>query len=245
MRRSVKLWSLLLLIVVMVLGACNGEDGDEESPPEPQELLTEAAQSLNEAESFRLGIRHEGPSTEIDAGEFVVIFNNATAFFVSPDRVWAKVSVAIGDLTQEVEVIAIEDRQYINNSFLTGGEWQAEVFAQGFQPSDLQSDEKGIGSALLSMDDAELLGREEIAGGVAVYHLRGTVDAQKVRSVTVGLMASDQGAIETEVYIRRDDTRRVARIVLKEPTETDEVKIWTIDFDSYNRDFEIEEPDIP
>lgn len=242
-------WLSLLIILAAVLVGCNGNDDDEDdTPPDAQTLITEAAQNLDQAQSFRLLLRQEGAPTEIEVGlpdelSLVIVFQNAEAFFVSPDRIQATVSVGISDATQEINIVVVEDRQYVNHGLLTGGEWQQLRFAQGFEASDLQSPDNGIGAALMSMTNLEYVGTAEVSGGIETYHLRGTVDANKIRSVTVGLMATEEGDIGMDVYVRRQGTRRVARLELDEPTADGEVKHWVIEFDRYDNVPEIQEPE--
>jgi hypothetical protein len=241
-----RFWTGLLLVTV-ILAACRGNGKKEtETPPDARALITKAAESINSASSFRLELRQEGTPTVLETVLLadMITFNSAQAFFVSPDRVRAKVSIAIGEVTQEVLLVAVEDRQYLSNGILTGGSWQQQSFASGFQPADLQSPEKGIGSALLAVENLELVGNEDL-DGVPVYHLRGVVAAEKVRSVTVGLMANDQGNVDIDIYMRRDESSRLAQIRLREPAGEDaEPTVWLISFDSYNQEFDIEEPTI-
>ena len=239
----------LLLPVALVLASCSDPDDEQtETPPDPAELVQEAAGKIDQAESFRLELRQEGPPTHIrnELGLDVTL-NNADAIFVQPNRLRARVSVAIGQVTQDVQVVAVDDRQYANNLFLTNDEWQVMIFAANFSPQDLQSIENGIGTALRSMQNVELVGREDL-DGVSVYHLHGTVDAGRVRSVTVGLIRTAEGEIGLDVYIRTKDGFP-ARIVLEEPpdpnAETDEPRVWNIDFTGYNNydASQIEEPE--
>ena len=200
-------------------------------------------------------LRQEGVPTVIETDLLgdALRFNNAEALFVSPDHIRARVSISVGELTQDVLIIVVEDRQYLSSGVLTGDDWFRQDFAVGFRAEDIQSEENGIGTALLSMENVELIGNEEISGGISVYHLTATVAAERVRSVTVGLMASaSDTTLNADIFVRRDDTRRLARIVLTEPIEienpddgsiTIETKTWTIDLDSYNQPFEIAEPE--
>jgi hypothetical protein len=244
----VPLSTLLLLVSVVLAGCRDSDDEKTETPPDPAKLVQEAADKIDQAESFRLELRQEGPPTEIkNELDLDVTFSSADAIFVRPNRLRARVSVAIGAVTQDVQVVAVGDSQYTNNRFLTNDEWLAMTFAASFSPGDLQSAENGIGHALRTIQDIELVGREDL-DGIPVYHLRGLVDASRVRSVTVGLIGTEEGKIELDVYIRTKDSF-LARIVLKEPldpnAETGEQRIWNIDFTGYNNydASQVEEPE--
>lgn len=237
---------LLLLVLVLGIAACNSDNDDKATPP-PQDLMAEAADSLDQATSFRLIIRPDGATVVIKTSliEEGIELNKAEARFASPNKVRANVSVRIDAVTQEVQVVAISDRQYLQLPILTGDNWLVQDFAAGFVPEDLQSAENGIGAALRAMQEMEYVGTTEVSG-IPVYHIRGLVPASKVRSVTVGLIAAQEGLLKTDVYIRRDDTNRVARIVVEEPPVDAEsaATIWTIEIDSYNQDVTITEPEV-
>ncbi len=243
--------SLLIILLAAMLFACNGDDDEDETPPDAQGLITEAAQNFNQASSFRLELRQDGVPTKMDVAlsdDLVtsITVQRAEAFFVSPDRVRARVSVSQeSDATIDIDLVVVEDRQYIGGPlislFLDGDEWLATQFAADFEAGDLQSPENGIGAALLAMQNIEYVGTADVSGGVPVYHVRGTVSAEKVRSVTVGLMATEAGEVGIDVYIRRQGTRHVAQIELEEPTPEGN-KTWIIQFNQYDDTFVIEEP---
>lgn len=244
-----RLWLVLVLLMAIVaLIACGNSDEDDEAPEDVNAILNAAADELDNAESFQLVLQTSGaPTTFVFAGFDAVIFNNATATFISPNTVKADLSVAIGASTQKGEIVAVEDRQYFNQPLITGGEWDAMELVPNFEPADLQSPETGIGSALRNMRDVEFIGNEEV-NSLAVHHIRGTVDAERVRSVTVGLMSTATGDIVIDIYVRRDGTNRVALIELEEPSppdsEEDLSKTWEIEFRGYNQDYTINEPEV-
>lgn len=241
-------WKWLLVLVLMLgVAACRSNKQDEATPPPPQDLIRQAADSLDQAASFRLIIRPQGAAVVIKTDLITqgIELNKAEARFASPNKVRASVSVRIEAATQEVQVVAISDRQYIQLPILTGDNWLVQDFAAGFMPEDLQSEENGIGAALRAMETLEYVGTNDI-GGIPVYHVRGMVPAAKVRSVTVGLITAQDGLIKADVYIRRDDTRRVAQIILTEPLDENgnNATTWTIEIDSYNQDITITEPEV-
>jgi hypothetical protein len=238
-----KYWKFVaFLFIIILLGACRSGDNNDDKPVDTQALINKSADEWNNAESFTLNIRHDGPAPIIaEVLGQPIVFNSAEAKFVSPDRVGAVASIAIGDLNVEVTLFAVGDRQYT----LLAGRWCQEVFAIGFDPADLQSSERGIGSALLSIENLEMVGNEEIEGGIAVYHLKGSVETERVRSVTVGMISSGTGNSDIDIFIRRDDTNRLARVIINEINPEDDVsRVWTIDFLGYNQPYPLDEPDV-
>lgn len=249
--KSYRLLTIGLLLMLLVLAACNGNGDEDETPPDSQALLTEAATNINAAESFRFEVRQSGAPTYFSFEGFEdleISLNSANATFESPNSVLATISVLIGGQTQDIAVIAVENRQYYKHPLLTGGEWAQETLVSDFEPSDLLSAESGIGNALLSMRDVTYVGNTEVKS-VPVYHLRGVVDAELAQAVTFGLMDTATGDVQMDVYVRREGTRRLARIEIVEPSPTDAEedlsKTWEIDFDRYNQETNIAEPPIP
>jgi hypothetical protein len=236
-----------MLLVVGIVACGNGDDKEEDTPADPAALMRETATNIDQAQSFRLLLDQEGQPTIIENElDIEVSFNNADAIFVQPDRVRAKVSVSIEALTQDLQIIAVSENQYVNNRFLTNDQWQAMTFAHDFSPADLQSADQGIGNALRSAQNVELVGEEEL-DGVPVYHLKAIVEANLVRSLTVGLIGTREGTVEIDIYIRTRD-KNLAQINLNEPpdAESQESTIWTISFagyGNYNAD-EITEPEV-
>lgn len=237
-----------MLLVVGIVACKNNDDEKEETPVNPTALIQETAANMDAAQSFRLLLDQEGQPTIIENElDIEVSFNNADAIFVQPDRVRAKVSVSIEALTQDLQIIAVGENQYVNNRFLTNDQWQAMTFAHDFSPADLQSADQGIGNALRSARNVELVGEEELEG-VPVYHLKAVVEANLVRSLTVGLIGTREGTVEIDIYIRTRD-KNLAQVKLNEPPQPDaesqEQTIWTISFagyGNYNAD-EIAEPE--
>ena len=245
-------WRNLSIAVgfLFVIAACGDSNDDKtETPADPAALMQEAASQIDQAQSFRLLLAQEGQPTVIENElELAITFNSADAIFVQPDRVRGKVSVSIEALTQEVQLIAVAENQYINNRFLTNDQWTLMTFAHDFLPSDLQSADQGIGNALRAAQNVQLIGEEEL-DGVPVYHLKADVEATLVRSVTVGLIGTHEGTIEIDVYIRTRD-KNLAQIKLNEPAQPDaenqDPTIWTISFAGYGnyKAEEVEEPEV-
>jgi hypothetical protein len=241
-----KRWIVLLL--VLVLAACNGNGNDDESEDaDPQELMNEAAQQIDDAETFQIQLKVEGAPVSLNAESIGVAmdlnFKSAVADFVSPDRLGGNVEVQLEDSVVDFVVRVIGEEQYVQLPSLLGGGWQNVRFLSDFNPSQLVGD-AGIAAALRSVQNVELVGEEEL-DGLPVYHLRGTIEAGLVRAVTVGLIGTEEGSLPIDLYIRRRDNRlETFRIVEPAAEEGGDTTTWTISLYDYNEDMSVEVPDI-
>lgn len=242
------LFLIILISVALMTVACGSDDEDEAPPEDLNALINNAATELDNASSFQFELRQSGaPTYFFIAGfeEYEIIFENAVATFVADNIIQANLNVDFNGSTVKAEIIAAGANQYLRLAEVTGNNYWQDEYVADFVPADLLSDEKGIGSALRSMQNVEFIGNEEILS-LPVYHLRGTVAAERIRSVTVGLMSTETGDIVTDIYIRRDGTNRLAYIELQEPSpagaEEDLSKTWEIEFRGYNQPYTIVEP---
>lgn len=239
--------AFVAMIAVIAIGAYiflftddNGEENTTELP-DAEELMQTAAVNLESADSFQMELRQSGTPTQItEVLDNPIYFDRADAVFESPDKIGGLVNVLFGEIATEVDLRIIGNEQFLKSRFLTADKWQTFTLAADFNGGDLLSAEKGISTALVSIQNAEMVGRVEI-DGIPVYHVRGQVDAKKVASITVGLINTQDGLIDIEVFTRTRDSFP-ARIVLTEPPIVDEAgmemepTVWTISFFGYNRD---------
>lgn len=255
-RQKVKRTNILVIGVVVLVGVgliafwlLSREDSSSSEKPIPEdkrEMLVDAADSMDQAKSFLLLLAYRGPDVLLGNEDFPlpIALVGVEGVFVSPNKLGATVNIRAQDQTGIANVIAIEDVQYVNESlFLTQSDEWIEYTFTDFQPKDLQSPEKGIGTALKSVENVELIGEEELEA-VSVYHLRGDIPAINVQSLTVGLIGTTEGYLKVDIYLRKNDWK-LARVVIKEPpNEVGQVGQWTIDFSRYDNDFTIEVPEI-
>jgi hypothetical protein len=207
--------------------------------------VQDAAQNLKEAEAFQLEMRQgENRSLISDALGFPIFFERASAIFVRPNRIAADVTVKIDSLVQDFALVIIGQEQYANNRALTQGRWAKLNFAPGFSGDDIQDDTKGIDVALRNIQNLEMVGRSDI-DGVAVYHVKGVVEALLVKSVTVGLMGTSEGVLPVELYVRVRDHYPARLVLVEGELDSSDLILWTIDFQGYNRDdLEVNLPEV-
>ncbi len=245
-------WTIiLLLIAASVLAACGGDDSKTDTPlPGPRPLLESAAAQIQAASTFGLEIDVDGYPVTIDVGDLGTFSNlslgvsYANGVFQAPDRLRADVDITVQTLTAQVQLIAIDYDHYLRSDIITLGRWINAELIPGFSPASLQAPEGGIAQALNSVTELSMVDQTDL-DGLGVYHLSGQVEAEKINSLTFGLIRTQSGLLGIDVYILTD-SKLIERVVLHEPApegadpgET----TWTITFKDYNADITITAPE--
>jgi len=237
-----------LLISIMLIGAACQE---VEDLPEAHPLLSEAADKIQTATSFKIEIDVSGYPVAIKTGdlglseEFPLVFEYANGTFAAPNQLEATVEVSLEQLRANIELVAIDQQQYMRSELITQNRWIAQEIIPGFTPASLLASNSGIPYALKTISDLEMVGLEDI-DGVDVYHLKGEIEARNVYSLTFGLIGTQFGRLGIDVYILADE-HTVEQIVLHEPLPNDAVEgqeptTWTITVFDYNKTVEIGTP---
>lgn len=253
--RATRAWLMLVLLgiaALLVLAACGSSDDDEESDtatrsaspagPDAHALLDSAATQLQAATTFSLIMDVDGYPVVIEADglglpeDTPLTFTYAEGSFQAPDRMQADIDIALGGVGTTLQLIAIDRDHYLSGAILTGGRWLQAELIPGFTPAALAAEDTGIAHAISTVSDLAYID-ETTLDGVDVHHLRGSVPAQAVSSLTFGLIRSEEGALGIDIYIRQDD-EQLEQIVLTEPAPTadDEATTWTITFFDFNAD---------
>ncbi|NPV68863.1 MAG: LppX_LprAFG lipoprotein [Anaerolineae bacterium] len=229
-----------LLAIPLLCAACAPAAGE---PPDPLELVTEAGQHIQEAESFAVTIVRSGAPVFIDAAGLIE-FVRASGHYVAPDRVQARVRVLISGIAGDIDVIAIGDDQFYRHAVLTGGRWINAEFSPGFNAEQLVRSESGLARAMAAIKDLRLQGAENL-DGVDVWHLTGTAAGSEVAALTIGLIPA-RADVQVDLYIRVPD-HHPERMVIVQPDTVNatqpEPSTWTIEVFDYNGGHRIERPE--
>ncbi|MBN1679277.1 MAG: LppX_LprAFG lipoprotein [Anaerolineae bacterium] len=251
--RRVMTFMLVILAAVLLLAACGSDSDDNKSDlPEARSLLNEAAGKVQNADTFMLEIGVSGYPVFIDTGDafnldIPLTFQYAEdVAFDTPNALHAKtVQFNIGDVGLTAELIGISDQQYLRSDLLTRGQWLNQQIIPGFTPESLMTDDGGIAHALESIVDVDMVGKKDL-DGVDVYHVRGTIDAASVNSLTFGLIGTKSGLLDIDVTILTGE-RVVYQIVLTEPlpegVDDQDPTVWTIELHDYNTPLTIAAPE--
>lgn len=230
---------IVLGLLLIISTACGG--GTDAPPPDPLDLLSQAAAYIQTAESFGVTIALEGAPVTIDTAG-IVNFIRAAGHYVAPDRVQARVRATVAGIAGDVDVIAIGDEQYFRHSILTGGGWLNAEFSPGFNAEDLVRSESGLARALGAVTALEMLGAEDV-DGIQMWHLTGTAIGSEVAAITFGLIPAEADVL-VDAYIRVDDGHAERLVLVQPDTASDEydASTWTIDVYDYNGAYSVEVP---
>jgi hypothetical protein len=247
----IKRIAVLATSAAILVAGCNGENKDEELP-EARPVLEEAVAKIQDADSFKMEIEVTGYPVSIGTGDLALppdtplLFQYTKGAFVAPDRLQANVQFNFGDVGLTAELIAIGQEQYIRSEILTQNRWFNQEVIPGFSPMALMAEDSGIAYALGTITDLKMAGQKDL-DGLEVFHLRGKVQASDVNALAFGLIRTQTGQLEIDVYVLAKD-RLVERIVLHEPPPEDEADqdqtTWTISIFDYNQPVSISTPSI-
>ncbi|MBZ0289710.1 MAG: LppX_LprAFG lipoprotein [Anaerolineae bacterium] len=240
MRRVV---TLLILASLFVVGCTAGVPATE-APLDPHTLLTQAVANLRPKQTFRVIVERSGADYlfQTDLGE--VVFQRAEGQYVSPDTIGAKVKIELGNLPVEADVYAKGENQSVRGLW-TSMQWQAGVFAPGFDPSKIVSQEQsGLDQAVNALVDPQLAGEEAFEDGTTVYHITATANGADVAAMVVNLIQMT-GTVNVDVYLAKD-TGLPVRFVIVQPdsvtAEQTKPTKWTIDLFDFDAKSEVEIP---
>lgn len=239
---------LLILFVGIFLAGCSGGNERDEPPPDPIELLTEAATNIRSADTFRLDVTQSGAEypilIELNGADTEVTFRRAQAQYVAPDLMQGSVRVIASGLSIDIGIFSRGADQWVQ---ILGTNWIKAFFAPGFNPETLIAADTGFQAALSSLTALSYIGAETLDDGTSVYHLSGTAEGPAVMALLVDLIEAE-GAVGVEVYIDRN-TLYPVRLMISQPetiTETQpDPTTWTIDVFDIDAPAELNPPPLP
>jgi hypothetical protein len=234
---------VLACVAVFVLAACEGNSAATPTPaPDPLALVTDAADQIRAADTFRMIVDQTGPAYPIATDFGAVTFRRAAAQYAAPDLLQARVAVLALGARLDVEVFARGAEQWFRAPLWTGDQWLNAAFAPGFNPEILIAQETGFQAAVDAARELELVGETQLETGQRVLQVRGVADGPALNGLLVGLIEMT-GEVTVDVFIDRD-TRFPARFVLTEPVEgSDEPRVWTLDILDINAPAAFDDPE--
>lgn len=236
---------LMLIVFLIMIAGCSGSP-TAEPPPDPTQLITEAANNIRASQTFRMDVDRTGAPYSVETGLGSVIFRRAVAQYVAPDMLQASVRLIAAGLPADVDVFSRGDEQWYRNAILTANNWFNAPFAVGFNPQTLIAEDTGFKAALHSLIDLKFVANEQMEDGTSVYHLNGTAKGEDIAALMAGLIQAT-GNVLVDVYI--DQVLRIpVRFIIVQPdtvTETEpEPTTWTVDVYDINAEPDLDEPGV-
>ena len=145
------------------------------APPDPHQLIQEAADKIRSAETFRIDVTETGPDYTLYTEYATVFFRRAVAQYVSPGIMQATIRVIAAGLPLEIEVFSEGAEQWYR-AIWTGNLWLKQAFAPGFNPTTLIAEETGFQAALDALIDLTYMGEGELENGTPVHMLAATAE---------------------------------------------------------------------
>jgi hypothetical protein len=238
-----RLVSLLILASLILIG-CNATPAAE-TPLNPRDLLDQSVVNLRAVQTFRLIIERGGADYFFQSELGDVAFDRAEGQYVSPDTIGAKVKILLGNLPVEADVYAKGEDQSVRGIW-TSMQWQTSVFAPGFDPSKLVSqDGSGLETAMAALVEPQLIGEETLEDGAAVYHISATANGADVSALVVNLIQMT-GTVNVDIYLSKDSGLPLRFSLVQPDTVTDaepDPTTWTIDLYDFDAAAEVELPE--
>lgn len=230
MKKSVWLFTALIMIVCTVLTGCSSKDSANLAPTE---ILAKSYDSMQAEESFHFTMEHDTAGTPISKS---ILMTKLVGDIVSPDKLKAKITGTYSDMAIEVELVTVSGQTYMTNPI--SGAW--ELAPNSFKVLSVFDPGSGIASIIKGLSDVTSLGEEKV-GKTKCYHLKGDVLSETLAPLT-GTSATGI-KIGTEVWIDKK-TFHVMQVKLSgkiTDTEADGIT-RTLIFTDYNKDIKIELP---
>ncbi|HEU5326727.1 MAG: LppX_LprAFG lipoprotein [Thermomicrobiales bacterium] len=222
-----------LLVIGCLLLACGGGSTKNTST---QDIINHVAARLDAVKSAHFAATIDGVAY-IDTSRTIQL-RSADGDIVPPDKMSAKIKIAIGPANVDVSLVTIGQDRYQTNP-LTGA-WGPVQPGFDYSPAILFDKDKGLSSVIKQMQNVERLGDDKV-DGQAAYHLRGKVARAALEPLSSGAIEGDPVAVELWVA---QDSSNLLKVVLTEPQTPNKPKpaVWTLTFTKYDQPVTIERP---
>jgi outer membrane lipoprotein-sorting protein len=228
----------LATVLVLLLAACGGDDGDElETDLSVSEILANASERLAGTDSMRFSMEVEG-ETFIDPTRTMRLLN-AKGTMARPDSVDVQFQIeALGTQTVSIRMITIGAESWTTD--IVTGRWVTAPAEFGYNPAILYDNQDGLGPVMGKIEQAEIVGTEQI-GDREAYHVRGTSPGEVIESLTAGTMDGEQIGVELWVD---GETWDLLRVIVREPDDSasEHPATWTMNLSRHDDEATIAPP---
>jgi len=235
-------FALILFVILLGVG-CAPESTVTPTPaPDPLALAAQAGSAMQTVKWLHFVLERNGSPAYIDA-EKTLVFRRAEGDYAAPDRLQAAVKVMAAGFVTEIQVISVQNKQWMTN--LLTGQWEELPAGWELGPSALFDAQVGIPHL---MTQGLIAARTHIDGPAefddfdgTFWHLTSETTGEQVHAMSGGLIPS--GPAELEAWI--DPTTFLihrVRLVLPE-SDPEEPMEWIIELSLFDEPLDIQPPE--
>jgi len=240
--RRLLAWLWLLALAGVVLVACGGVDEPAatavpSATPTAKQMLDRASQRLAATEALRFNLTVDG-ETYVDTPRTIRLLG-AEGDIQRPDRVQTTFTAQVlRTATVTIQLIAVGDQTWTTN-ILTGA-WGPAPPEFEYRPFMLFDNDTGIGPAMRSVTDVQMLDAEDISGRPTL-RVRALVDGALIAPLTAYTMTGSPVTVDLWIDRKTDDLLRAR---LAEPRRDNDAPgaTWTLDLSKHGEPVTIEPP---
>lgn len=200
-------------------------------------LQTEIASAMGAVTSVRFEVERDEAPVFIDQAESISL-NNILGTFEVPGSANAILGVTVNDsLNTELGAIAIDEEVWLTNP-VTG---QFETLPPGFDidPSLFFDPVNGWQPLIADLTDMTFVAQVD-RDGATRYQLTGTAPAERMQSITAGLVRGQD--VDLDIWVH-PVTAEVSELEFN-TTFNSATSAWSITLSEYGEDFDISPPDL-
>lgn len=210
------------------------DDGDAEEQ-DADEILESAAERAEELETAKFEIDGNGVLEVEELGE--VTLSEAEGVVERPDRAQVDVEVDADAADIPLTIVSTEDGVYFTDVFT--GDWQEAPDEFQFNPAIIFDNDQGIPALIRSVEDAEVLGTEEIDGS-ETYQIYGVIDQELMEQGTGGIFQAEED-VDFNVWVDQE-TSDVRQVRAEDPTDESD-SVWEMRIFEHDEPVEIDDPE--
>jgi hypothetical protein len=214
--------------------ATEESDGADTESDDAEQILEQAAERAEALETAKFELDGTGSIELEQIGE--VSLSEAEGQVERPDRAQLTVNVDAAIADVPVEVLGVDGDVYFTDP--ASGSWHEAPDDFDFNPGIMFSEDEGLPALIRAVEDAEVLGTEEVDGREA-HQVYGIISQETINAGTGGVFQAE-GDVDFNVWIDTE-TYDVLRVLAEDPTEETD-SVWEMRIFEHDEPVEIDDP---
>lgn len=231
-----------VIVLLLLSFGCTG--APTAAPPDPQQLLSQAAANIRQTETFRMTVERTGREYYINTDYGYAEFRRAEVQYAAPDTIQAGVRVIAAGLPIDLEIFFRGQNQWLRGIW-TNNTWVRLAFVPGFTPAALMAAETGFQAAIKALTRLQMIGSEQLVDGTPVYHIKAEAEGEDVSAFMAGLIQVT-GQVVADVFIHRESLLPVRFEIVQpegEGAEDAEPTVWEIEVYDFDQPARLDDPE--